>query len=699
MDSQLAPTADATRAELNEIEREIAHHERAYREGRPEITDAAFDDLFERYAELADQLGIPPKDRIDARPGVEHTEGFVQVEHRVPMLSLEKLTPNRKDSKGAAVPIGDQLDQWWQRRRADLGIATGPLPVFIEPKIDGISVSLLYQEGRLVRAVTRGDGKRGDDITKQVERARAVPSQLKNITGEVEIRGELYWPRAAFEAHNERLAKRGEEPIANPRNGCAGMMKRKDPEGLEQVGIRSFLYQVPLAKGVSLPKRQSEILAWLGEAGGSVYETHQMLVAETSAQALAFCESFSEMRGGLPFEIDGMVLKIDDLKYYDALSGTGHHPHWGIAYKFPPERKVTRVTSIDVSVGKSGKLTPVANLEGVQLAGTTVVRASLHNFVELERKDVRVGDQVTVEKAGEIIPQVIASVSHEEGSVPFARPTQCPACGSGVLSEEIFLYCPNPACSAQRRERLIHFASRRCLEIDGMGESLVNQVVEHLGVSAPHELFDLTVAKIAGLERMGKKSAENVVRALETAKSRGLARVLHALAIRHVGETMSDVLASHFGSAEALLEFARRYVEGDAQAMETVAPQSGSGAIEGLAKKTADSIFGELNSPSIRSIFNGLALAGVMLGTKSAPRVEVQGVAGKTFVLTGTLPTLKRDEAGDKIKAAGGKVSGSVSKKTDYVVAGEEAGSKLEKARELGITILDEAALLAMLGA
>lgn len=689
---------DARTTELNELAKEIAHHERAYREGRPEITDAAFDDLFDRYGELADQLGIAPSERIDARPGVEHTDGFVQVEHRVPMLSLEKLTPNRKDTKGAAVAIGDQLDQWWQRRRADLGITTGPLSVFIEPKIDGISVSLLYQEGRLVRAVTRGDGKRGDDITKQVERARAVPSQLKNMTGEVEIRGELYWPRAAFDAHNERLTKQGEETIANPRNGCAGMMKRKDPEGLEEVGIRSFLYQVPLAKGVNLPKKQSEILAWLGEAGADVYLQH-VLVAETSRDALAFCESFSDKRGGLPFEIDGMVLKLDELKYYDALSGTGHHPHWGIAYKFPPERKVTRVTSIDVSVGKSGKLTPVANLEGVQLAGTTVVRASLHNFVELERKDVRVGDQVTVEKAGEIIPQVIASVSHEEGSVPFARPTQCPACGSGVLSEEIFLYCPNPACSAQRRERLIHFASRRCMEIDGMGESLVNQVVEHLGVSAPHELFDLTVAKIAGLDRMGKKSAENVVRALETAKSRGLARVLHALAIRHVGETMSEALASHFGSADALLEFARRYIEGDAQAIETVAPQTGSGAIEGLAKKSADSIFGELNSPSIRSIFAGLALAGVTLGTKSAPRVEVQGVAGKTFVLTGTLPTLKRDEAGDKIKAAGGKVSGSVSKKTDYVVAGEEAGSKLEKARELGITILDEAALLAMLGA
>jgi DNA ligase (NAD+) len=354
--------------------------------------------------------------------------------------------------------------------------------------------------------------------------------------------------------------------------------------------------------------------------------------------------------------------------------------------------------SIEVSVGKSGKLTPVANLEPVQLAGTTVVRASLHNFVELERKDVRLGDQVEVEKAGDIIPQVIKVVSHELGSVPFSRPTSCPACGTGVVTEEIFVYCPNPACTAQRRERLIHFASRRAMEIDGMGESLVGQVVDKLGVESPHQLFALTSTQLAGLERMGKKSADNVVKALEAAKSRGLARVLYALAINHVGETMSEDLASYFGSAEKLLAFAERYVAGDAKTIAVVAPESGSGAIEGLARKTADSIFGELSSPAIRKVLEGLASAGISLEAKTAARVEVEGVAGKTFVLTGTLPTLKRDEAGDLIKAAGGKVSGSVSKKTDFVVAGEEAGSKLEKAKELGVPVIDEPALLKMLG-
>lgn len=685
------------RQELDLLADQIRHHERAYRAGKSEISDGAFDELWDRYVALADEVGVPEGERIDRAPGADHTDGFVQVEHRVPMLSLEKLTPNRRDSKGASMPLGEQLSQWWQRRREDLELgASTTLPVYIEPKIDGISVSLLYERGTLVRAVTRGDGKRGDDITKQVERARAVPSKLGN-TGNFEVRGELYWPRAAFEAWNAMLRAHGEEEIANPRNGTAGMMKRKDPEGLESVGITSFLYQVPWHEGVSLPRRQSEILRWLGEQGASVY-VEQTNVSESAEAALAFCEGFGAKRGTLPYEIDGMVLKIDELKHYEKLGGTGHHPHWGIAYKFPPERKSTRVVSIEVSVGKSGKLTPVANLEPVQLAGTTVVRASLHNFVELERKDVRLGDRVEVEKAGDIIPQVIQSISHEEGSVPFARPTHCPACATPVVSEEIFVYCPNPACIAQRRERLIHFASRRAMEIDGMGESLVSQVVDKLGVESPHQMFELTSARLAGLERMGKKSADNVVKALEAAKSRGLARVLYSLAIRHVGETMSEDLAGYFGSGEKMLAFAERYVAGDAATIAAVAPESGSGAIEGLARKTADSIFGELASPAVRRVLEGLASAGVSLDAKTAARVEVAGVAGKSFVLTGTLPTLKRDAAGDMIKAAGGKVSGSVSKKTDFVVAGEEAGSKLDKAKELSVPVIDEAALLVMLG-
>jgi DNA ligase (NAD+) len=617
------------------------------------------------------------------------------------MLSLEKLSPARRDSKGVAMSSAEQLQAWYDRRRKDLELVEGvALPMLVEPKIDGISVSLLYENGSLKRAVTRGDGRRGDDITRQVIQSRAVPVALEGATGEIEIRGELYWPRPAFEAYNQKLEAAGERLIVNPRNGCAGLMKRKDPTGLEDVGVKAFLYQVAWSRGASLPKKQSGVLEWLKAAGAPVYREGETALVDSVDEVVAYCEGYLVRREGLDFDIDGMVIKLDDLSLYDRLGSTGHHPHWGIAYKFPPERKPTRLRGIHVQVGKSGKLTPVAELEPVFVASTHVSRASLHNFVELERKDVRVGDMVFVEKAGEIIPQVV-SVDLEQrppGTQPYQRPTACPVCGTSVLSEEIFVYCPNPACPAQVRERLQHFASRRAMDIDGLGPALVEQVIEAHGVRSPEQLFGLTAESLAALERMGKKSADNVVAALERAKSRGLARVLLGLAIRHVGETMAEDLASYFGDAGTLLEFAGRYAQGDEAAIQQLAPDKGSGAIDGLARKSADSIFAELDSAAVRAVFEGLAAAGVSLGTLRARRAAVEGVEGKTFVLTGTLPTLKRNEAADLIKQAGGKVTGSVSAKTDYVVAGEEAGSKLVKATELGVVVLDEPGLLALLG-
>lgn len=686
----------AMRRELDELAAQIKHHEIAYRAGKPEISDGAFDELADRYAELADALGITGAERVDAKPGADHTEGFVQVTHTVPMLSLEKLTPNRKDAQGAPMPLGEQLAQWVARRREDLEMtASAELPLVVEPKVDGIGVSLHYEGGKLKCAVTRGDGKKGDDITKQVLRAKAAPAALKGVGGKLEIRGELYWPRPAFDRYNATLPEG--EKIANPRNGCAGMMKRKDPDGLESVGITSFLYTIAASEGVTLPDRQSEVLRWMSAAGAHVY-VDEITVAKDAASALAHCEKYAERRATLEFDIDGMVIKIDQIKHYARLGGTGHHPHWGIAFKFPPERKVTKVLSIVPSVGKSGLLTPLAWVEPVQLAGTTVVKASLHNYVEVARKDLRVHDDVEIEKAGDIIPQVIKSVRHAPGSVKVERPTECPACKSAVIVEEIFVRCPNPSCPAQRLGRLTHFAARRAMEIEGLGESLVQQLIEKRDLAAPHELFSLTKDSLASLDRMGDKSAENVVRALEKAKSRGLGRVLYGLSIPLLGEGTSEDLARYFGSADRLLDFARKYAAGDAAAIAVVAPEKGSGAIEGLAKKSADVIFGALATDALRVVFDGLAKAGVSLEAKSAKVALVDGVANKSFVLTGTLPTLKRDAAGDMIKAAGGKIGGSVSKKTDYVVAGEEAGSKLEKAKELGVKVIDEAQLLAMLG-
>jgi DNA ligase (NAD+) len=689
------------REELGQLAAQIAHHEAAYRRGEPEIPDSEFDEIFDRYVELADRLALPPEERLDTTPGVDHTEGFETVEHRVPMLSLEKLSPNRRDGHGEPIPLEEQLEQWYERRYRELELSDDArLPLLVEPKVDGISVSLLYQDGRLVRAVTRGDGRSGDVITRQVTQARAVPEALRGVSrGEIEVRGELYWPKPDFEAFNARLAARGERALINPRNGCAGLMKRKEPEGLDETGIRSFLYQIPWNEGVAIPRTQHGILEWLKEAGAEVYldEVHR---APDAKDAFAYCEAYAERRDALDFEIDGMVIKIDELKWYGWLGETGHHPHWGIAYKFPPERKPTVLRQVVVQVGKSGKLTPVADLEPVFLAGTTVSRASLHNFVEIERKDIRIGDTVYVEKAGEIIPQVVGVKKEarpdDARSVP--RPDRCPACGSEVVTEEIFIFCPNPGCPAQVRERLEHFASRRAMDVDGLGSKLIDQVVDKLGVRKPHELFALTEAQLAGLERMGEKSAQNVRRALEEAKGRGLARVLVGLAIRHVGETMAEDLARYFGTADALLEFAARYVAGDEEAVATVAPDKGTGAIEGLARKTADVIFEELNSPIIREVLAGLRREGVSLEARIERRREVEGVAGKTFVLTGTLPSLTRKEASELIKRAGGKVTGSVSKKTDYLVAGDEAGSKLDKAKKLEVPVLDEAGLNALLG-
>ncbi len=679
--------------DLEKLAAQIRHHEARYRAGHAEIPDAAFDDLVEQYAVLAEATGVDPRTRLDAKPGADHTEGFATVEHRVPMLSLEKLSPAKDESMLA------QLQGWFGRRRKDLSLAEdADMLVLVEPKIDGISVSLLYEGGRLVRAVTRGDGRRGDDVTKQVLAAGAVPSRLKLSDGSYELRGELYWPREAFERHNARLRESGQEPIANPRNGTAGMVKRKDPSGLGDVGITAFLYSVAWANGVKFPRSQFEILQALADAGAPVY-LDRVARALAPEEALAFCDSYESKRAELPFEIDGMVIKIDDTGKWSQLGGTGHHPHWGIAYKFPPERKATTLLQIWVSVGKSGKLTPVAELSPVQLAGTTVSRASLHNFVELQRKDARAGDKVLVEKAGDIIPQVVGVLVEERpsGTVAFARPTVCPSCSAPVLSEDIFLYCPNPGCPAQLRERLVHFASRRALDIEGMGDAVVEQLVGKLRLSAPHEIFSLTVKQVEQLDRMGRKSAENLVRACEGAKARGLARVLYGLAIRHVGETLATDLAEHFGNADALLSFARQYAAGNPAAVERVAPQKGSGAIAGLAKKSSDSIFFELSSEPVGRVFAGLAAAGVKLDAGARAMIRIEGIADKTFVLTGTLPTLSRDEAGDLIRAAGGKVTGSVSKKTDFVVLGEEAGNKLEKAQQLGVRVIDEAGLRELL--
>lgn len=660
-------------AELERLARELARHDELYyRQAAPEISDAEYDALRARHDALAAELGRPPWQQ---RPGDDRTPGFAAVRHRVPMLSLEKV------ADGPEGGAEQQLANWEERTRRALGLDAGaPLPLLVEPKIDGVSVSLIYRDGRLATAATRGDGLAGDDITAQVAASGAVPLAVP-ARHPFEVRGELYLPDEAFARLRERLAGDGRR-LANPRNACAGLVKRKDAEALRGLGIAAFLYHIAWFEDAEEPPTQSAGLAWLSAQGFPV-NPHHGLVAGAAAAA-AQCRAFAARRHELGYGIDGMVVKLDERRWHAVLGATEHHPRWAVAWKFPPERRATRLIAVVPQVGKSGRITPVAVLEPVPLAGTTVARASLHHYGEVARKGIRIGDRVWVEKAGDIIPQVVGVVEDgERGTQPIAPPAACPSCGAPPLIDEVGARCANPACPAQLEERLKHFASRAAMDIAGLGDALVAQLVARLAVRSPADLYRLTEAELAGLERMGAKSAANLVAAIAASKGRGLARVLVGLALEQVGEKLAEDLAARFGSMERLL---------------AVRDPRELTVIEGVGERTAQLIIAQLANPALRAVIDGLALAGVDLTHRGAALRAVEGVAGRTFVLTGALPTWTREEATRRIVAAGGKVAGSVSRKTDFVVAGSDAGSKLAKARELGIPVLDEEGLRRLLG-
>jgi DNA ligase (NAD+) len=718
------------RAELARLAAELAHHDELYyQKAAPALSDTDYDALWDRYQALADRLSLPVEDRHQRTPGNDHVAGFATVVHAQPMLSLEKAAtdPDAFVRDGEDVPAADIPEDRRKRSAwgklaawADSRSATDAV-LCVEPKIDGMSVSLVYEGGALVQAATRGDGLQGDLITAQVLASGAVPERVRE-SRRFTVRGELYLPVPAFRALNERLVAAGDKPLVNPRNGCAGMMKRKDPTDLAGAGVRGFLYFIPPGLAdCALPDSQWERLAWLRDQGFAV---HPGTVRVSGiAAAYAHCVAYAAERPRLDHDIDGMVLKLDDTAAYAALGATDHHPRWGIAYKFPPERRWTRLLAVSVQVGKSGRLTPVAELEPVFLSGSTVARASLHNFAEVQAKDIRIGDRVLVQKAGEIIPQVLQSdLSARTGAeTPVPWPTACPACGGAVAEERngdaVAHACMDPACPAQVRERLRHFGSRDALDIRGLGTAVADRLVDSLGIRTPDQLFSLTADQLAPLasepdadgsvRTIGPKNAANLLAALASAKDAGLARVLYGLAVRDLGSTLAEELATRFGTWDGLLAFARAYLAGDEVAKLTIEKKTTKAyktrcaelaivPIPNVDARTATTVFRQLAAEPLVKVMNDLRAIGVSLEAKRAAVVAKAGITGKTFVLTGAM-SVPRDQLEALITAAGGTCTSSVSKKTSYVVAGEDAGSKLAKAHELGIPVLDEAGLQALL--
>ena len=677
----------AVAAEAAELRRQLAYHaHRYYTLDAPEIPDAEYDRLFRALQALeAEHPALRTPDSPTQRVGGTVLDGFAPVRHVVPMLSIRTET----DTEASGAVAFDA------RVRRELGLAEDapPIAYAAELKFDGLAINLRYEQGLLVQAATRGDGETGEDVTQNIRTVRgrpgeggAVPLRLATEAppAVLEVRGEVYIRRDDFEAMNERQRERGDKTFVNPRNAAAGAVRQLDPAIAAQRPLSFFAYGLGEVQGWALPTTHSSVLDALAALGLPVCA--ERAVVQGADGLVAFHRRVGAQRDALPFDIDGVVYKVNDLALQQRLGFVTREPRWAVAHKYPAQEQVTRLNGIEIQVGRTGKLTPVAKLEPVFVGGTTVSNATLHNLFELRRKGVRIGDQVIVRRAGDVIPEVVGRVPGERPAyVPnFRMPSQCPVCGSAVLREKqgIDHRCSGGLyCAAQRKQALLHFAGRRAMDIEGLGDKLVDQLVDAGLIRTLPELYKLGVAKLTALERMGDKSALNLVANLEKSKSATLPRFLFALGIRHVGEATAKDLARHFGSLDRILD----------------APEAELLQVNDVGPVVARSIRTFFDQPHNREVVEQLRAAGIHWPEGEGATTVPQTLAGKTLVLTGTLPTLSRDDAKALIEAAGGKAAGSVSKKTFAVVAGEEAGSKLDKARELGIPVLDEAGLQALL--
>lgn len=663
--------------QINQLKTSLRHHEHQYYVlDAPEIPDAEYDRMMQQLRELeAQHPELITNDSPTQRVGGAPLDAFEQVKHEVPMLSLDNV-------------FDEESYLAFDKRVHDRLKAAEPLTFCCELKLDGLAVSLLYENGELVRAATRGDGTTGENITVNVRTIRAIPLRLHgdNIPRRVEVRGEVFMPQAGFEQLNEEARRKGGKIFANPRNAAAGSLRQLDPRITAKRPLTFFCYGVGLVDGGELPRSHIQRLMQFKDWGLPVSDRVKLCTG--SDQVIAFYRQVEQDRAELGFDIDGVVIKVDSLNLQEQLGFVARAPRWATAFKFPAQEQITQVREVEFQVGRTGAITPVARLEPVQVAGVIVSNATLHNADEIERLGLRIGDTVIVRRAGDVIPQVVGVVMEQRP--PDAKeilfPDHCPVCGSDIerVEGEAVARCTGGLfCAAQRKEALKHFVSRRALDVDGMGDKIIEQLVEKQYVENPADLFTLTAGKLTGLDRMGPKSAQNLIVALEKAKQTTFARFLYALGIREVGEATAANLAAHFRTLANLRA-------ADIDALKSV-PDVG----EVVAKHVLNFLNEEHNQKVIEALEQ-------VITWPEPQRIIAEEIdspfAGKTVVLTGSLTVLSRDEAKDRLTALGAKVSGSVSKKTDLVIAGEAAGSKLIKAQELGIKVIDEAEMILLLG-
>jgi DNA ligase (NAD+) len=663
-------------AELERLRQEIRRHDYQYYVlDNPVISDQDYDGLMNRLMELEQghpQLITPdsPTQRVSGQP----LEQFDPVPHQVPLLSLTNAYHRR-----------DLLD--WHRRIA--GMVGDQVEYVVEPKIDGLSIALTYEAGKFVTGATRGDGETGEDITQNLKTVDNLPLVLRQEVAKLIVRGEAYLPKDEFRRINKERGEQGEPLFANPRNAAAGSLRQLDPRVAAARKLRVYIYALLYQEGLTVGTHGESLLK-LADLGLPVNRDRQ--VCRTIEEAAAFCEEWIDKRHHLPYEIDGMVVKVNSLIQQEELGYTAKSPRWAVAFKFPADQAETTLEGIFIRVGRTGVLTPTAILAPVQLAGTTVSRATLHNQDFIAEKDIRMGDQVIIQKAGDIIPEVVRVLTEKRTGNErlFQFPAECPQCGSPVVRPEgeAAFRCTGAACPAQVREGIIHYVSRNAMDIEGLGPQVVIQLIEAGLIVNVADLYDLKLEELISLERMGRKSGENLVQAVENSKDRTLGQLIFALGIRHVGAGAAKTLAKHFGSMEKLRQASREELE----------------AIPEVGPKMAASMVEFFENPQNINLIQRLADYGINMEEKQREEKQLGDnqirkalpLAGGNFVVTGTLPTMSRKEAGDLIEAYGGKVAGSVSKNTDYLVAGEKAGSKLDKAAALGVTVISETDLLSL---